>query len=162
MKLHEEDKVFDFNEKIRKRIETLRKVFSDEMVLTRIAQSMIPHTQCQDEHGHSDHISFRIHPAQYAEIMELWESHNIKFQYRSDYFRYLITLGMIVDRYYWEMGKEIGEVLSSIIELQKEYSRIALQQQIRKIKDKADYIKKRGKEFVNEDIEEVLKKLEEI
>ena len=69
---------------------------------------------------------------------------------------------MVVDRYYWEMGKEISEVLSSIIELQKEYSRIALQQQIRKIKDKADYIKKRGKEFVNEDIEEVLKKLEEI
>jgi len=163
MKLHPEDKVVDFNAKIRKRIEILREVFTSEEVLARLASVMVPHTECQDEHGHSQFISMRLHPAQYMELTELWEKHSIKFPHRSDYLRYLLTVGLIVDRYYWTLGEEngLGEVLTQLLELQKQYAQIALQQQLQKVRQKIEYIRKKGKSNLA-DIDETLKRLEEI
>jgi len=166
MKLHPEDNVVDFNAKIRKRVEILKKIFASEEALTRIASIMVPHTECQDEYGHSQFLSMRIHPAQYMEIAELWEKHNIKFPHKSDYLRYLITIGLIIDKYYWELGDEdgIGEVLRQLMELQKQFAQIALQQQLQKVKQKMEYIKKKsgGKHTITTDIDDTLRRLEEL
>ncbi len=166
MKLHPEDNVIDFHAKIRKRIEILKKIFSNEEALTRIASIMIPHVECQDEHGHSQFISMRVHPAQYMEIAELYEKHNIKFPHKSDYLRYLLTVGLIIDKYYWSLGDKdgIGDILHQLMELQKQYAQIALQQQLQKVKQKMEYIKKKsgGKHAINADIDDTLRRLEEL
>jgi len=165
MKIESYDKVVDLKEDENKKIARLKEIVNNDDFLREIVKTLVPHIAYADANGHSSYLpSIRLHPAFHMALIEQYDKVNVvvkKFPHKADYIRYLLTVGLVFDKWLNEIeDEESMALLRQLYEINKYHTKVNLQREAREYAEKIKDVKLMVPS--KEEITNILQKIEKI
>ncbi|MEM4720525.1 MAG: hypothetical protein QXT73_00510 [Candidatus Methanomethylicaceae archaeon] len=113
------------------RISTLKQIFANEEVITKIAEKFDPRLVVEDENGHCDQIHLKVHKSVTVMVNHLFTELRHKFNYRSEIIRSALEMGLVIMT---EMITENKEKLNRLNKLLDEINSLLVTRELEKKK----------------------------